>query len=217
MTFLVKDFAPALQRWVSWVAQSIPTAYDEYPHGNTQGYPTLLQLSNKLVVVKEIIEGGGGVQPPPVGIVPRTSLWDLVGNDLIPTMIVDGATGLWAIRVLDNTTDNVVTPFVDIDGIVHVEDIVLPNATDVFDPDANGNAIANPSNDPIDKDMMAMTDADGNIFFASEQNAIDNDLYRDIITSDKLSIKNIIEIIPGSSTMPDKYWTRNGNDLVVRL
>lgn len=207
MSFLVKDFAPSLQRWVSWVPLSVESAYEDYPYvGNM--FPTVSQLSKKLIIVREVKKGIS---------VPESSIWEIDGEDLIPNETVNGHTGAWGIKESDsNVINNMVFPTRDPDGNVVLNLETYPDKN-IFNVEENGDISLSPSS-TIDQLKAILFDIKNNeIALIASGDIIGNDLVETSTDTDALS--SPIDIIPGSTDMPDKFWlvAQGSNETTITL
>lgn len=200
MTFLVKDFSPALQRWVSWICQAVPTAYDDYPYNNST-FPSISQLSKKLVVVKDL-----SLQTGNAGI-PEASVWDIVNNDLVPYMRVDGHTGSWCVEIRRQEIYNAIG--VSTDGI----DIETAyNSYLSYKLDEMGSITSEVT---FDGEVQGFIDDSGQVVFKTPaEYSIDE--VQISLPSTAILPNSFVDIVPSATGMPDIYWKYQNNDIILK-
>lgn len=200
MTFLVKDFSPEKQRWVSWTTDLISNAYSDYPYtGNS--FPSVSQLSGKLVVVKELTNSSGSS-----GNSIASSIWVKVGEDLTPFEIVDGHTGAWSIREADNL---VISNQVFLQRIDNNSISLSPTSSPdqiVFIVEEDGSIIFTNHNTSEYGNALLLTLGNEEISVVPYEYAITSGLAETVINTNE--IINPIDIVPGSTNMQDKFWAQ---------
>ncbi len=200
MSFLVKDFSPARQRWVSWIASSIPSAYDDYPYTDSM-FPSVAQLSKKLTIIKEMNASGLG------GLAPEASVWARVGDDLIPSYIVDGHTGQWAIEIRRQEIKNEIG--ISTDG-VNTE--VAYNSYLSYKLDENGNITSEVT---FDNEVQGFMTDSGQVVFKTPSEYSLDDLNISLPSNSSMP-NSFVDIVPSSSSMPDLFWKRISEEIILK-
>lgn len=199
MSYLVKDFSPSFQKWVSWVCTTVANAYLEYPY-NSNLFPIVSQLSGRLIVVKKIAEGANG------SVVPPSSVWDREGDDLIASYIVDGHTGKWAVEIRRQEIRNSIGVVTDgIDTEVAYDTYLSYKLDDA------GNITSETTFDNV---VQGFIDENGQVVFKTprEYDAQDVNI---TLTSDSSLPASFVDIVPSTSDMPDTYWVRSYDELII--
>lgn len=97
MPYLVRDWWPEGKAYVTWVADQLRTAYDEYS-GSAPADANDLQGS--LTIVREI--SGGSTSTGTGSAVSESSIWDVPDDspgDIVVQFGIDGHTGAWGLAV----------------------------------------------------------------------------------------------------------------------
>lgn len=200
MSFLVKDFSPIKQRWVSWVASSVPSAYDDYPYTDPL-FPSVAQLSKKLTIIKEISISSAG------GLVPDSSVWSRIADDLVPSYTIDGHTGQWAVEIRRQEIKNAIG--ISTDG-VNTE--VAYDSYLSYKLDDNGNITSQVA---FDNEVQGFMTDSGQIVFKtpSEYSLADLNIS---IPSDYSMPNSFVDIVPSSVNMPDLFWKRVSDEIILK-
>ena len=96
MPYLVRDWWPEGKAYVTWVADQLRTAYDEYAGSSPSDAS---ELQGALTVIREV---AGSPTSPVVSGVLQSSLWDIPQdspNDIVVEFGVDGHTGSWGLAI----------------------------------------------------------------------------------------------------------------------
>lgn len=200
MTFLVKDFAPTLQRWVSWACQSVSTAYDDYPYSNST-YPSIAQLSKKLIVLKDLSAQGSE------SVIPTASMWNIVNSDLVPSMIVDGHTGSWSVEIRRQEIYNAIG--------VSTDGVNTQIAYDSYLSYKLDEAGAITSEVTFDGEVQGFINDLGQVVFKTPAEYSIDDVPISL-PSTAILPNAFVDIVPSATGMPDIYWKYQNNDVILK-
>jgi len=198
MPYIVRDYSSDALRWVYWKTSSIATAYQEYP---SSGVPSVSTLSGKL----DVLSYSGSASSGGASDIPESSMWVLDGEDLYPSYVVNGHTGLWALEIRKQELLAIGILSDEVDTNVELQSLTSANI------DADGNIIFTPD---FNQTVVA-TDADGDISFQTSFEYDINNVVENIPQTAALP-REFAEVLPSDTVMPDKHWLALNNDLILR-
>lgn len=198
MPYIVRDYSTDTAKWVYWRVQHLYTAYQEYP---TENVPAIDSLSGRLDVVSTIDSTSGGA----TAAIPEASMWILDGLDLIPEYIVNGHTGLWALNIRKQELLIVGIESDGIDAAVDTQTILSPSTN------ADGEIIFVPN---LDQSVRAFED-EGDVSFRTSNEYLIDEIVENIPQTAALP-QEFTDIVPGDVAMPDRFWLKIGDDIIIR-
>lgn len=94
----VRDYNSTEQKWEVWQAESLQTAYADYPFGDSA------DLAGYLAVTNDLRDTQGAAA---IGDLTPRSVWtyDVATDDIVAGFHLAGHTGLWAIEVREPAQD----------------------------------------------------------------------------------------------------------------
>ena len=226
MPYLVKAFDTVAQSWVKWSTSSLSRAFHEYP-GEAQGYPPVINLSEKVRVVRSV---STGISDGFSGI--ASSLWELVNDELVFGFHIEGHTGNWAVSIEQELVkehayidlgfileeDGELVPQLDDDKpLVHTEQGVLVRSGEELFPqlDPEASMTIEQLGFFYEEHAAGVTYVGDDIVWLDNVHC--NELTPRIIDPDGGTplYLEMLEVYPNLIGLSDTFWSTNGNDLVL--
>ena len=193
---IVRDFSTQQQKWVYWKTSNTKDAYQDYPPN--VGLPPISSLLGSLQVIR-VVDNTQNSQA-----IPESSAWEMSGTDLFPVYKIDGHTGKWAVRIAQQELKSAIG--ITTDGL---SISIAENSFYSFSTDSEGNIV---SSEVSDGSVVGFELDDGIVFKTSQEYDID-EVSQNLTSSSSLPSK-FVDIIPGETNMPDKFWKKYINDLI---
>jgi hypothetical protein len=193
---IVRDFSTQQQKWVYWKTSDTKDAYLDYP--TNSGLPPISSLLGSLQVIKVVSDSQS------TSSVPESTIWTVDGLDIYANYLVDGHTGVWSLVFPNNAIlSNRVYPTKGNNNIT-VFDTIKSSDGPSFAVDSDGNIVFDPTLEEDTDNVILLDLGNDEISILLYSDMVESGLAKTEIDLEKLA--KPVDIAPGSTSMPDKYW-----------